>query len=280
MPTVQSLKKKLQVIRSTQKLTKAMKNASTVKYSKLSTVYSEYEKYEQQCNRVYNLCPSGFASCFAKAEKDAPVCYVVMTSDKGMNGAFNPEILSFFENTVKNESDQPVVLVCGNQGIEYFESKKIAFESSFAFGDVPSYAHATQLFEAVVSLINEGRASCIRLIYPQYVNMMVQKPVCVDLFDFSSADKEEEDIIFMPDKEAFIKNTATKILISMIYKKILETALGAQASTLTAMRSAYDTACEYCEQLERDINRKRQSQVTADVIEISSEFSQGGMLNG
>jgi small subunit ribosomal protein S19 len=52
--------------------------------------------------------------------------------------------------------------------------------------------------------------------------MMVQKPVCVDLFDFSSADKEEEDIIFMPDKEAFIKNTATKILISMIYKKILE----------------------------------------------------------
>lgn len=57
---------------------------------------------------------------------------------------------------------------------------------------------------------------------------------------------------------------------------MLETALGAQAATLTAMRSAYDTALEYSAKLETEMNRKRQSQVTADVIEISSEFSMKG----
>ena len=59
-------------------------------------------------------------------------------------------------------------------------------------------------------------------------------------------------------------------------KRVLETALGAQAATLTAMRSAYDTACEYSAKLETEMNRKRQSQVTADVIESSSEFAKRG----
>jgi F0F1-type ATP synthase gamma subunit len=73
-----------------------------------------------------------------------------------------------------------------------------------------------------------------------------------------------------------IKNTAEKIFLCVLYKRVLETALGAQAATLTAMRSAYDTACEYSTKLETEMNRKRQSQVTADVIEISSEFSMKG----
>ena len=64
-----------------------------------------------------------------------------------------------------------------------------------------------------------------------------------------------------------------KIFVSILYKKVLEAALGAQAATLTTMRSAYDTACEYCVLLETQINRIRQGQVTADVIEISAEYS-------
>ena len=64
---------------------------------------------------------------------------------------------------------------------------------------------------------------------------------------------------------------AAKIFMAVAYELILETALGAQAATLMTMRSAYDTATEYCEALESEINRKRQSAVTEDVIETSSE---------
>ena len=84
------------------------------------------------------------------------------------------------------------------------------------------------------------------------------------------------DFSFTLDKQTVINQTAEKILISILYKKILETALGAQASTLTTMRSAYDTACEYSAQLETEINRKRQSQVTADVLEVSADYSKEG----
>jgi len=104
---------------------------------------------------------------------------------------------------------------------------------------------------------------------------MKQTPVCDDLFTFDQ-EAEHEELLFVPDKQTVIVHTAEKVLLSILYKKILEAALGAQAATLTTMRSAYDTACEYSAQLKTQINRMRQSQVTADVIEVSSDYAQEG----
>ena len=115
-----------------------------------------------------------------------------------------------------------------------------------------------------------------KTVYPEYINMIKQTPVCKELFSAEEKTADSEAPIFVPDRETVIKSLAEKIFLSVLYKRVLETALGAQASTLTAMRSAYDTACEYSAKLETEMNRKRQSQVTADVIEISSEFSMKG----
>ena len=107
-------------------------------------------------------------------------------------------------------------------------------------------------------------------------NTLHHSPVCVDLFSYDEGIAEGEEPLFVPDRQTVILSTAERVLVSILYKKMLETALGAQAATLTTMRSAYDTACEYSAQLETQINRMRQSQVTADVIENSSDFSMEG----
>lgn len=273
MPTVQNLKKKLQVIRSTQKLTQAMKTASTVKYSKLNGLYGYYEKYEQQCSRLYKAYRKEFNCVFPLSDKNSPVCYIVMGSNKGMCGSFNTELLSFFQEILKSEEETPVIFACGRQVKEFFDNKKIPYEKDYIFEDVPSYSQAQALFSDICRLIKEGRISAVKTVYPRYENMMRQSPVCSDLMIFEEGTEGDDNPLFVPDRETVIKNSAEKILISILYKKILETALGAQAATLTTMRSAYDTACEYSAQLEVEINRKRQSQVTADVIEISAEFS-------
>ena len=107
-----------------------------------------------------------------------------------------------------------------------------------------------------------------------YYNMMKQVPVCCDLLSFEEDVTNKQDCLFIPDKQSVIENSVKKILASLIYKKVLETGLGAQAATLMTMRSAYDTATDYCAKLESEISRKRQEQVTADVIETSSEHWQ------
>ncbi len=272
MATVQSLKKKLQTIRSTTKLTRAMKTASTVKFSKLSGIYAEYEKYANEYLRLYESYRSEFNSVFTYTNSDAPCCYVVITSNKGMCGAFNTELLSFFIDMY----EQGVVISCGKKATEYFERKSVAVEKSFVFDDIPSYEQVKELFEYISTLMAEGKISSVKMVYPQYVNMIKQSPVCKDLFTYEESEAKGEAPIFVPDRETVIKNMAEKIFLSVLYKRVLETALGAQAATLTAMRSAYDTALEYSAKLETEMNRKRQSQVTADVIEISSEFSMKG----
>lgn len=273
MATVQNLKKKLQVIRSTQKISQAMKTVSTVKYSKLTTLYNSYAKYEEQCNRLYGCCRKEFNSIFSASDENAPVCYIVITSNKGMCGSFNSEVLGFFRKILRDEKETPVIIACGKQAKDFFDNKKIPYEKDYIFPDIPAYNDAQQLFENIKSLMKKGRISSVRVVYPEYINMMRQAPVCSDLFSFEDGHTQEFDPLFVPDKETVVKNSAEKILTSVLYKKILETALGAQAATLTTMRSAYDTACEYTADLETAINRLRQSQVTADVLEISAEYT-------
>ncbi len=272
MATVQSLKKKLQTIRSTAKVTRAMKTASTVKYSKLSGIYAEYEKYADEYLRLYESYRSEFNSVFNCSNPDAPCCYVVIASNKGMCGAFNSELLSFFGNM---DADG-IVIGCGRKAAEYFDKKGIDSERNFVFNDIPSYEQVKELFEYICFLIAEGKISSVKTVYPEYTNMIKQSPVCKDLFSYEESDAEKTEPLFVPDRETVIRNTAEKIFMAVLYKRVLEAALGAQAATLTAMRSAYDTACEYSAKLETEMNRKRQSQVTADVIEISSEFSMKG----
>lgn len=276
MPTIQNLKKKLQVILSTRKLTQAMKTASTVKYSKLSALYSDYEKYEEQCNRMYRNYRKDFNSVFSVKNPEAPVLYIVMTSNKGMCGSFNTELISFFENILRKQESEPFIICCGKKGKDYLESKKIPCGKSYIFSDIPSYQDAHGLFDDIRELIGNGKISSVKIIHSKYQNMMKQSPVCEDLFTLDNESAESEEPLFIPDKQTVISQTAEKILISILYKKILETALGAQAATLTTMRSAYDTACEYSAQLETEINRKRQSQVTADVLEVSADYSKEG----
>ena len=272
MATVQSLKKKLQTIRSTVKLTRAMKTASTVKFSKLNGVYTEYEKYADEYLNLYERYRSDFNSVFSCSNPDAPCCYVVIASNKGMCGSFNNELLSFFSDI----DDEGVIISCGKKAAEYFEKKAIKTERSFVFYDIPTYEQVTELFDYIRLLLSEGKISSVKTVYSEYVNMIKQNPVCEDLFSFEECNDNECDSLFVPDKETVIKNMTDKILLSVLYKRVLEAALGAQAATLTAMRSAYDTACEYSAKLETEMNRKRQSQVTADVLEISSEFTMKG----
>lgn len=276
MPTIQNLKKKLQVIFSTQKLTQAMKTASTVKYSKLSAIYSDYEKYEEQCNLLYRNYRKEFNAVFSVKNPDAPVLYILLSSNKGMCGSFNTELVSFFENTIREQKNNPVIICCGKKGKDYLENKKIPYGKSYIFSDIPTYTDAQELFCDIKQMMESGEISEVKIVYSEYRNMMKQSPVCDGLFVFDEKKNECKEPLFVPDRQTFINLTAEKILISILYKKILETALGAQAATLTTMRSAYDTACEYSAQLETQINRKRQSQVTADVIEISADYSNGG----
>ena len=272
MPSIQNLKKKLRGIKSTQKLTKAMKTVSAVKFSKLSGIYNEFLAYGRQCANLYNTYTKELISYFPKADPEAPVCYVILGSNKGLCGSFNAELLNYAHTQIKKEKRPLCLIACGKQAITYCKDKRLSTEAELIFEDVPTYHDGQTLLNLLTDLRAQKTISTIKIIYPHYVNTVLQRPTVKTLFEQDEyQNKSEENLLFGPDRSTILEKTAYKIFQSMMYEVLLETALGAQAATLMTMRSAYDTATEYSDQLETQINRLRQSAVTADVIETSGE---------
>lgn len=271
MATLQELKKKLRGIRSTEKLTKAMKTVSGAKHSKLNRLFGSYSNYADNCISLYKSYESEINGYLPEASASAPSALFVFSSNKGMCGGFNAEIFSFALEKIKELPESTLIFPCGKKAIAFFTERKIPFEKGFVFSDTPSSSEAQEFLNEILRQRENGKISSIYMIYPEYKNVMTQLPVMTELFSVkcSSENGTDEDTLFIPDKETVMKTVSDKIIFSAVYGIIIETALGAQASTLTTMRSAYDTAVSYSAMLETQINRKRQSEVTADVIETS-----------
>ena len=269
MPALQSLKKQLRGIRSTRKLTKAMKTVATVKFSQLNAVYGQYSAYARECMRVYEKHSSALLGTVPAADPSAPPAVVVMAANKGLCGGFNAEILGFALEKIRELGDH-LLFACGKQAVAYFREKEIPVEVAHIFGDVPEYDKSAELLDELADMRREGKISRVYVIYPHYTNMMVQTPTMFEMFPEPGEEGDVEPL-FVPAKDTVVQKAAKTIFRAMFHRFVLETATGAQAATLMTMRSAYDTATEYCEQLEGEINRKRQSSVTADVLETSGE---------
>ena len=246
-----------------------MKTVSTVKFSKLNAAFNEYSSYGRQCEKVFSIFGKELLTSVAETDPSAPEAVIIIASNKGLCGNFNAELLNFALEQIKNFKN-PYIYVCGKKAIGFLRSKKIDFKKEIIFGDIPDYNEVAELFEEIVELRKSGKISKVYVIYPAYKNMMQQQPICTDFFGVKDIENEKQ-VLFVPDKQA-INNTISKTVFkSMLYEIVLEAAIGAQAATLMTMRSAYDTATEYAENLEKEINRLRQSAVTADVIETSAE---------
>lgn len=269
MPSIQSLKKQLRGIRSTQKLTKAMKTIATVKFSKLNTVYNQYSEYGKQCKEIFDNYSDAFADFSLEADPTAPTAVIVIASNKGLCGSFNAELLSFALKKI-SELDNFLLITCNKKAANYFKIKKIPIEKEYILNDIPSYEESASLIDDIFDLRKNGKVSKVYLIYPKYINVMRQKPILHEMFA-SDNNGKNLDVLCVPDRNTIIEKTAKTVFHAMFYKLVLESAIGAQAATLITMRNAYDTATQYRFLLEGQISRKRQSAVTADVIETSAE---------
>lgn len=272
MPSIQSLKKQLRGVLSTQKLTKAMKTVSAAKFSRLNGAYGKYAEYGRQCKAVFDRFQEGFLDAVPAGDSAAPPLYVVLTANKGLCGSFNTEVLKFAQEEFDRQKDY-VLLACGKKAVRFFTGRGVPLAGEYVLHDEPSYEQSCQVLDELLRLRMTGRACGVYVIYPKYVNMLTQTPAMCELFPPAGQGRDAPDdgaILCEPDRDTFIARNAREVFRAIFYELVLETALGAQAATLMTMRVAYDAATEYSAQLEGQISRKRQSAVTADVIETSS----------
>lgn len=270
MPDIETLNKQLRGIKTTRKLTKAMKTISTVKFSRLKSVYGEYSSYGKECAKLLKRYGEELSKAISsEVNENAPPAFIVMASNRGLCGRFNSDVLNFAKDKIE-KYDEFYLVACSKKAVDFFNNKGIRISKETILSDVPSFEETSELLQEIISLRNNGRVSKVYVIYSEYCNMVEQMPRLKELFSVGNV-QENENVFCVPDRTTFVQESAQAVFRAVFYELALEAAMGAQGSTLMTMRSAYDTATEYCEQLEAEINRMRQSIITADVIETSAE---------
>ncbi len=277
MPSLRELKKRLQSISTSRQLAGAMKTVSSARLSALSRSFDVFSEYRDACTAIARSFGSSLNALFPQ-KGERRTCYVVLCSNRGLCGGYNNELLDYALNKLSN-CDEPYELVlCGSKASEFFSQKhgdvfKEHIIGEFVLPDTPSFDDCVPLCDYLKMRYSSGQCSEVSFIYQKYENVMKQHPHSYRLLPFEQGDEGDgcDDALIVPDRLTVSEAAYLYCVGCTVYSVVLEAAMGAAASTLMAMRTAYDNANDAAEALENEISRKRQSEVTSSVIETSSD---------
>lgn len=273
MAGLRELKSRLSSINTVGQLAGAMRTVSAAKYSRISNVRNGFLPYGEACKKMMTEFGSALAEAIPCGDPEAPACYVVIAGNRGLCGGYNSEVITYATGLLRSLEAPYVLLTLGKKAEASLRDGGFAIEKAFEIPDVPDFEACRQLLDYLREGYLQGHFSSVRIVYQKFINMLTREAVTSEILPMHvDAVEETSQALFVPDKETVLKSAALRCLDSVIYSTVLEAAAGAQAATLVAMRSAYDNAQESIADLETEISRKRQSEVTAGVLETASDF--------
>ncbi len=276
MATIRELKKRLQGVKATRQLTGAMRTVSSAKYARLSSSLEAYRPYAQACRDMVRAVGGLPADT---PRDDGEDMIVLIAGNRGLCGGYNSELISMFLSEADVYGGTQLFVVCGKVAAEACREKGISVYREFSLSDEPTFTEAAELSRFLCDLYSRGEVRSVRFLIQKFRNMLVQVPSFRDFLPVGSGGHDtppDTELIFEPDADTVLDSLRRQCLDADVYSVLLECACGAQAATLTAMRSAYDNAGRSAAALELDINRRRQSEVTSNVIETASENRSNG----
>lgn len=276
MAGLRELRKRLRSVKTTGQIAGAMRTAATAKYARVNVVRTTFGPYSEACADI--LCQLGSAGIARESSAvQSRNCFILLGSNRGLCGGFNAELFRFAYQELGNAA-APLLLAGSAKASSFCREQGYTFEE-FPVSDVPSFAEAKAISDRIRELFCSGAVENVYILYPKFHNMLTQEPICEQLLPAvhtGKADAEKKELLFLPDKEQLAAQLAISCLESRLFEILLDNAAGAQAATLLAMRNACDNAEASAAKLELTINRRRQAEVTASVIETASGNLQQG----
>ena len=203
--------------------------------------------------------------------------YLVITSDKGLAGAYSTNVLKSLVNDIKskhNDSSEYSLIVLGQQGVDFFKHRGYEIESSLVeVPDQPSFKSIQSIAKHAIDLFSEENIDELTIYYSHYVSVLENKPATKQVLPLSQEDSSQgqgqmSSYEFEPDKESILSVILPQYVESLIYGTILDAKTSEHASRMTAMKNASDNATELIDDLSLEYNRARQAAITQQITEI------------
>jgi F-type H+-transporting ATPase subunit gamma len=212
-------------------------------------------------------------------QRSAPeaAAIVVVTSDRGLAGAYNANVLRTTEELVakvRGAGLEPKLFVTGRKGISYFRFRERPVEASWrGFSETPSYDDAKSVADAVIEAFTSGAVDEIHLAYTEFASALTQRPLARRLVPMVVEETTERHgplplYIFEPSPEKIFADLLPRYIEARVYSAMLESAASEQAARRRAMSAATDNAEELIKVLTRVANQARQSEITQEIMEV------------
>jgi F-type H+-transporting ATPase subunit gamma len=286
MPSLDDLRKRIVSVKSTQKITKAMKMVAAAKLRKAQESAEKGRPYsEKMQNIILNLTesisdPQNAPKLLIGTGKDQIHLCVVMTSDRGLCGGFNSNICrlakKYFEKILKEEKNLKIITV-GSKGHDQLKReyrKYIIKKLSFKNKKKISFTEAIEVGKIILDLFDKNEFDKCILFFNNFKNVMTQIPEAQQIIpaEVKKNSKKNEEIFyeFEPDEDEILEDLLPKNISTQVFKAFLENSASEQGSRMTAMDSATRNAGDLVNKLTINYNRSRQAVITKELIEIIS----------
>ena len=286
MASLDDLKKRIASVKSTQKITKAMKMVAAAKLRKAQESAEKGRPYSEKMNNVILNLSSGISDkenapkLLSGTGNDKVHLCVVMTSDRGLCGGFNSNIIkkakSYFSKILSEGKELKIITVGskGNDQLKRMYGNKIIENISFKESKNANYFDADKVGKIVIDKFESSEFDICTIFYNQFKNVITQIPQAQQIVPLNSEDSEdntsEESYEFEPDEDEILSNLLPKNISTQIFKAMLENSASEQGSRMSAMDNATRNAGEMVDKLTIQYNRSRQAAITKELIEIIS----------
>ena len=280
MASLDDLKKRIASVKSTQKITKAMKMVAAAKLRKAQESAEKGRPYSEKMNNVILNLSSGISDkenapkLLAGTGQDKVHLCVVMTSDRGLCGGFNSNIIkkakSYFSKILDENKELKIITVGskGNDQLKRIYGDKIIENISFKESKNANYFDADKVGKIIIEKFEAGEFDVCTIFYNKFKNVITQIPQAqqiIPLNDEGSENSSDESYEFEPDEDEILSNLLPKNISTQIFKAMLENSASEQGSRMSAMDNATRNAGEMVDKLTIEYNRSRQAAITKEL---------------
>jgi F-type H+-transporting ATPase subunit gamma len=281
MANAKELRKQIGSIKNTQKITSAMEMVAASKMRKAQERMARGRPYSDHIRSVIGHVANASPEYHHQfmVERDVKrVGFIVITTDKGLCGGLNINLLKKVIGEIKTWSEQEIeydLCLIGNKGAQFFRSYggNVVAASSHV-SESPEVSDLIGSIKVMLEAFEEGKVDKIFLANNVFVNTMTQTPTIRQLVPLDPEEdegmKHRWDYIYEPDARQLIEGLVTRFIESQVYQGVVENVACEQAAKMIAMKSATDNAGDLIDELQLIMNNARQAAITQELSEIVS----------
>lgn len=275
---MREIKREIKGKQSTRQITKAMEMVAASKLRRAQEAAVAARPYADKLLEVVSNIASGTKGVSHPMLESRPIKktgYLVITSDRGLAGGYNANLLRKLTLTIKERhasSDEYAIFVIGRKGRDYFKRRNMpVVEEILGLSDAPTFADIKTIANSAVSKFSAGEYDELYIYYNEFVNALTQVPTetrLLPLDNISGGGAEVSQYEYEPSAEAVLAELLPKYAETLVYSAVLDGKASEQGARMTAMGSATKNATKMINTLQLTYNRARQAAITQEITEI------------